>query len=199
MGRIAGVSPEETRERLVDAAADVFERRGYEKTTVAEVASEAGVSTGAIYAHYANKAELLADALRCHGGRVTASLLPPGTRFDAVDVLVALAGRLANEEGADAALLAEALLASRRDTELSAVLVEALGEREEMMASVVADGQAKGVLSDEVSPTVAARFALMLGLGSMLIRRLDMPPVDHDDWLAFIHRLIGAFAKEDHQ
>ncbi|HKE75173.1 MAG TPA: helix-turn-helix domain-containing protein, partial [Acidimicrobiales bacterium] len=66
MGRIAGVTPEETRERLLDAAARVFELKGYEGATVAQIAREAGVSSGAIYAHYASKADLLADALRAH-------------------------------------------------------------------------------------------------------------------------------------
>ena len=42
MGRIAGVTPEETRERLLDAAARVFELKGYEGATVAQIAHEAG-------------------------------------------------------------------------------------------------------------------------------------------------------------
>lgn len=196
MGRIAGVTPEETKERLVDAAARVFELKGFEGATVAEIAREAGVTTGAIYAHYATKAELLVDAVRCHGERATSSLFPPGTRVDAAEVLVALGSRLASRDRADTALLAEALLGSRRDAELAQVLSKAIADREALMAAVIADGQAAGTLADDMSAAVAARFALMLGLGSLLASELDVPPVDPTEWTAFIHRLISTFTEE---
>ena len=64
MGRIAGVTAAETRERLLRAAADVFAERGYDGTRVADIAAAAGVSNGALYAHFASKADLLVAALR---------------------------------------------------------------------------------------------------------------------------------------
>jgi hypothetical protein len=48
MGRIAGVTAAETRERLLRAAADVFAERGYDGTRVADIAAAAGVSNGAL-------------------------------------------------------------------------------------------------------------------------------------------------------
>ena len=126
MGRIAGVTPEETRERLVDAAARVFELKGYEGATVALIAREAGVTAGAIYVHYASKAELLVDALRVHSERATASLLPTDRRPDAAAMLVALGSRLQRRDERSTALLTEAVLAARRDAELAQVLAAAL-------------------------------------------------------------------------
>ena len=72
MGRIAGVTAEETRERLLLAAADVFARRGYDGTRVADIAMAADVSSGALYAHFGSKAELLVAALRRHGRQLLA-------------------------------------------------------------------------------------------------------------------------------
>ena len=74
MGRIAGVTAAETRERLLRAAADVFAERGYDGTRVADIATAAGVSNGALYAHFPSKADLLVDALRTHGRRLLADL-----------------------------------------------------------------------------------------------------------------------------
>jgi AcrR family transcriptional regulator len=197
MGRIAGVTPEETRERLLDAAARVFELKGYEGATVASIAKEAGVSSGAIYAHYASKAELLVDALRAHRDRVTASLFGPGSQADAASVLVTLGTRLAAREDEPTGLLVEALLASRRDAELAQVLAAALREREQLMATLITDGQAAGELTEHVSPEAAARFGLMLGLGSMLVKVMDMDDIDPDEWTTFIRRLIDVFTKEN--
>ena len=60
-------------------------------------------------------------------------------------------------------------------------------------------GQTAGELTGDVSPEAAARFALMLGLGSMLVRTLDLPETDPADWTAFIRRVIGAFTEETNQ
>src|SRR5205814_4880168 len=49
---------EQTRERLLEAAASVFARRGYQQASVEEIAAEAGFTTGAVYSNFAGKEEL---------------------------------------------------------------------------------------------------------------------------------------------
>lgn len=48
----------ETRHRILDAAERVFQRTGVSRATLADIAAEAGVTRGAIYWHFANKADL---------------------------------------------------------------------------------------------------------------------------------------------
>ena len=47
-----------TREQLLSKALMVFSRKGYATTTLQDIASEAGVTRGAIYWHFKGKAEL---------------------------------------------------------------------------------------------------------------------------------------------
>jgi AcrR family transcriptional regulator len=47
-----------TRERLIEAAARVFARRGYHQATVDEIASEAGFTVGALYSNFSGKEAL---------------------------------------------------------------------------------------------------------------------------------------------
>jgi len=54
---------EETRQRILAAARRVFARRGVTRTTMEHVATDAGVTRGAIYWHFANKTALF-DAMR---------------------------------------------------------------------------------------------------------------------------------------
>lgn len=49
---------EQTRDRLLDAAAKVFARRGYHQAGVEEIAAEGGYSTGAVYSNFSGKEEL---------------------------------------------------------------------------------------------------------------------------------------------
>lgn len=48
----------ETRERLLDAALEVFGERGVSRPSLSEVAELAGVTRGAVYGHFCNKADL---------------------------------------------------------------------------------------------------------------------------------------------
>lgn len=49
----------ETRQGIIDASVRVFARQGVAKASLTDIASEAGVTRGAIYWHFANKADLL--------------------------------------------------------------------------------------------------------------------------------------------
>lgn len=51
-----------TRAAVLAAAKTLFEHHGYEAVTLRQVAAEAGMSTGSIFAHVADKAELFEAA-----------------------------------------------------------------------------------------------------------------------------------------
>jgi AcrR family transcriptional regulator len=55
---------EETRERVLAAAAALFERGGFDRSSVAAIAAEAGVSEETVYAHFGNKRTLLGELVR---------------------------------------------------------------------------------------------------------------------------------------
>ena len=48
----------DTRDRILDAAEDVFYDKGYSNTTLNEIAEAASVTRGAIYWHFKNKEDL---------------------------------------------------------------------------------------------------------------------------------------------
>jgi AcrR family transcriptional regulator len=56
---MATAKAEETRARILDAALRLFQRKGFAETTMRDVASEAGVATGAAYYYYRSKEELV--------------------------------------------------------------------------------------------------------------------------------------------
>ncbi|MHB8241077.1 MAG: TetR/AcrR family transcriptional regulator [Solirubrobacteraceae bacterium] len=56
----------ETRARLLEAAASVYARRGFNGATLEEVAAEAGFTKGAVYAHFGSKENLLLALMEEH-------------------------------------------------------------------------------------------------------------------------------------
>ena len=64
MARRTKEEAEETRRLLLKTALRLFSKHGLHKTTLAQIAKEAGVTRGAIYWHFKDKMEML-DALFC--------------------------------------------------------------------------------------------------------------------------------------
>ncbi|SHJ43205.1 transcriptional regulator, TetR family [Clostridium amylolyticum] len=54
----------EKKQRILDAAISVFIEKGFEETSMREIASAAGLTTGAIYHHFKNKDELFYHAVK---------------------------------------------------------------------------------------------------------------------------------------
>ncbi|MFI1734576.1 ScbR family autoregulator-binding transcription factor [Streptomyces acidicola] len=52
-----------TRRNILEAAAKVFEERGYQAATIAEILSTAGVTKGAMYFHFSSKEQLALGVL----------------------------------------------------------------------------------------------------------------------------------------
>lgn len=56
---MAQVKKVEVRQALLDSAFRLFSRKGYQDTTLAQIASEAGVSTANVYVYFKSKLEML--------------------------------------------------------------------------------------------------------------------------------------------
>ncbi|MGH3237313.1 MAG: TetR family transcriptional regulator [Streptosporangiaceae bacterium] len=193
MGRIAGVTAAETRERLLRAAADVFARRGYDGTRVADIATAADVSNGALYAHFGSKAELLVAALRAHGRRLLAEVLAADPGRPITDLLLLVGRRLPRRRDGRGYLIVEALVAARRDEDVARPMRDYVGERADSIAELVRAAQAGGEIDPALSPGALAHFCFLLAMGSALVTP-DLHAVDEDEWAALLTRVITAVA-----
>ena len=63
-------SRQQTRRRLLDAAARVFAKRGYRGASVEEISSEAGYTIGALYSNFSGKEEVLLALLEQRVARI---------------------------------------------------------------------------------------------------------------------------------
>ena len=193
MGRIAGVTAAETRERLLRAAADVFAERGYDGTRVADIAAAAGVSNGALYAHFPSKADLLVDALRTHGRRLLADLFAADPDRSITDLLLAIGRWLPRRRDPSGYLIVEALVAARRDQDVALPMRDYVGERADWLSGLVRLAQAGGELDPALSPNALAHFCLLLAMGSALVPP-SLHAVGDDEWAALLARLAAALA-----
>ncbi|HZU65008.1 MAG TPA: helix-turn-helix domain-containing protein [Novosphingobium sp.] len=68
-------SQEQTRQRLIDAARELFRRDGFAATSIDRIAEAAGYSKGAVYSNFACKEEIFLAALQAEGAQSMAKLL----------------------------------------------------------------------------------------------------------------------------
>ncbi|MFC8828394.1 TetR/AcrR family transcriptional regulator [Streptomyces sp. NPDC057137] len=64
MPRLTDARKRLRRTQIAEAAVRCFSRNGLERTSIADITTESGLSTGSIYAHYRNKADLVQAAAR---------------------------------------------------------------------------------------------------------------------------------------
>ncbi|MBV9256109.1 MAG: TetR/AcrR family transcriptional regulator [Actinobacteria bacterium] len=192
MGRKAGVTAEQTRAELLAAAARVFALKGYDGASIADICNEAGLSTGPVYAHYGSKAELFVAVLEAHGHGQYRELIGSGQVTDVADFLTQAGSTYDRRPAADAALVIEAIVASKRDPEVAALVSSWLTSGEELLAATIKQAQDAGVLDDRVRPETISRLATMLALGSFLTAALDVDKLDHDDWARLIALLVDS-------
>src|SRR5689334_12109307 len=55
---------EATRQRVLDAARDLFDSHGYQGTTIREIARLAQVSVGSVFTTFASKGEILSEVMQ---------------------------------------------------------------------------------------------------------------------------------------
>ena len=191
MGRKAGVAAGETKAVLLEAAAKVFARRGYDGASISEITSEAGLTSGAIYAHYASKAELFNATLEAYAERDLDQLLGK-SGVGVADGIAAIGATFDHREETEASLLISAIVAARNDDEVASLLQRGLAEREKLFRTLIASAQDSGAVSTGLSAEAISRFCLMVGMGSLVVEGLGLDPPGHEEWKALIERLVDS-------
>ncbi len=98
-----GDKRQRTRATLLEAARELIRENGYERTTLEEVASRAGMTTGAIYGNFKNRDELFVALGDAYWAPVIPRI-PPGATFAEAMRAMASATLAAADERAPAAI-----------------------------------------------------------------------------------------------
>lgn len=79
------LAKQRTRERVLAAARRLFSERGYEGATIRDIAQAAGMSTGAVFASFADKSELFEEILTADYEVIYAQMIQAARNARTVD------------------------------------------------------------------------------------------------------------------
>ncbi|HET6950857.1 MAG TPA: TetR/AcrR family transcriptional regulator [Acidimicrobiales bacterium] len=198
-----------TRDRLLWAAYELLITRGYDATTVQAVARRAGLTTGAIYANFGGKQDLMAQAVLDEWYRTERASLDQYLAVHAPGDLAALAEGVEALADAFTMLLAHHIAAPpapehRLLTEVTgAIIREDLSESpllvsvrliEQLTRTSVENGKAKGTISQDLSTDALVAVIVNVYLGAITSKSLGLPQPDLADTLQVLKAANSGYA-----
>ncbi|MEW1655111.1 MULTISPECIES: TetR family transcriptional regulator [unclassified Streptomyces] len=170
-----------TRQLLLDAASELFAERGYERATVRDIASRAGVNQALLFRYFGSKKALLGEVM-ARGGHEQLRTTPAERLFE-----VALRGMLADGGGPDADRSLKVCLRSIGGSDEIAEALRGLGdEYAEVLATLsrAGDGALRGDL--------ALSWLLGIGLMRVVVGKEPLASADPDTVVQLVGQALGA-------
>lgn len=195
-GKIRTNDPEGMRARILDAAAELFQARGYHDTSVQDVKRLAGVSSGAFHHHFESKKALglavvherVSDALRAAwlGPVLAAPTAADGVR----EAMRAIGGELREQgfvRGCPVNNLAVELAFS--DADFRDALQAIFADWQDGIAARIAAGPMPPAFAGG-SPADLARFIVAAYSGAMTMAKAEQSPAPLDATTAILVQLL---------
>lgn len=187
---------EETRRRVLDAAAHAFAARGFEATTLDDVAAAAGLTKGAIYSSFRGKDELILALME---QRIAERMRAAGDAFaearDAEGGVQDAGARLIEAVHSDREwqrLFIEYWSRAMRDPPMREQLAERRRELRDLIARAIEGAARERGLSLAAPPEQLAVVILALSNGLAIEAQIDPEAVPPDLFGWVLGRLAGS-------
>ena len=169
-----------TRQRIIAAAAPLFNQRGFEGCSMQDVMEAANLEKGGIYRHFANKEELaaacfefsFAEAMRSRSGEV--DHIP--NAVDQLRYLVERFVRASSTVPGGCPLMNTAIDADDGNAHLRKLALRGLRDWRSRLVRIVKGGIARGEIRPETDPVRIANVLVALLEGSLMISRMEKSP-----------------------
>ena len=183
---------EETRSHILDVAGEMFARRGYDATSVADICDGAGVTKGAFYHHFESKQAVFLELrdrwLAPLEVQLALTRAAGETVPEALQRVSAMTQAIFEAAGDDQRqqVFLELLSAARHDATILPALLAPTRKYCELFSHLIEAGLKEGTLR-KVDCELAAQALVSLGLGLIMQSLLDPRG---SDWGAISSRAI---------
>jgi AcrR family transcriptional regulator len=199
MPRVTNEHLEARRRQILDAAVACFAREGFHRTTIPDIAREAGLSTGAMYGYFESKDELIDAIAEERHARERAVLATARDAPDPRDALQALAaeflGSLSDpDEQLQRRIGIQVWAEALRNPAILALVRRGVSAPHAELTRVVRAAQQRGEFPSDVDPGAAARVMISVFYGLVLQQAWD-ETVDVEAYLDAVRAIIEAMTR----
>ncbi|MGW5211311.1 TetR/AcrR family transcriptional regulator [Streptomyces sp. NPDC004051] len=189
------------RRHIINAAAELFAAKGFERTTTAEICKAAGMSAGNLFHYFPNKRAIFHAVFEDDEGdgatkaeRLAAARTaddPWAALLDTVDLLAAPA-----MEPLVPALVMEAMVQAYRDPELEALLSRDNDEEQSTIVTLLHNAAAAGQIDPALDPDGTAAWVMAL-VAALYTSAATDPSFDPAAQLPTLRLILHRFLRPD--
>jgi AcrR family transcriptional regulator len=180
MPRISKEREAAVRSRIFEAAISVFEQRGFARASMAAIATEAGLSSGAIYTYFGSKEELFLAAfgslVEAQEQALTEAIAGTSVTSEAIDLAVEYMANVATSggdfRGAGANFLLHAWATAEENEALRAMLLRRREQASALARTTIDAAIARGELASDLD-TDGLALAITSLLDGLFLQRAE--------------------------
>lgn len=188
-----------TTERLLQAAAKEFVENGFDAARVSAIARRAGLTSGAVYARWPTKSDVMVAALDHIFERILPEYKLKDSGADglrAEEMVETLGATLLNaDESRD--VLVQVFGSARNNDRIRECLLQYLNQDAQQLTAIVDEGKQSGFVDSELSTAAISLMCQAVGIGVHLLVSTGLDeryiPTD-EEWNRFISTLVKATA-----
>lgn len=189
-----------TETRIIQAALEIFVRKGYHGTSILEITNKVGVTKGALYAHFSSKGELLLKIIdefksRFIGGMISALEDCSGNALDRIHGIISFNSKFALENQDLCVFLTFLTSELNADVDFEPALKGTYTEYKKIISEIIGQGIRQGLFKKELDPDIAALTFMALHDGVLHQWVLNRYHVDGELYVRtfreiFLHGLV---------
>ena len=168
---------EQTRQSIVEKAAPLFNQRGFEGCSMADIMEATGLEKGGVYRHFSSKEELAAEVFRyAMKTALEARSIADRPELDAIAKLRLMVDRFVTVPSplpGGCPLLNAAIDTDDGNPLLRTLVQDALAKWKGRIRKIVEQGIADGQISRSVDPQSIANLIISTLEGALMITRLE--------------------------
>ena len=186
---------EQTRQRIIDAAMQLFARKGFHHTSIADLAQAAGLTKGALYHHFENKGALLYAVLQAMREiwreEVVRDVLKARNSLDRLIVLFENHARLIREREMFCLMLSSLVMEMDGvDEGFMAALREIYADLTLFIQRIIEKGQRTGEVRCDLDARLTALNIVGMLEGNNIPWMLNRGQIDYGEMMRSVERIL---------
>jgi len=182
----------EAKSRVIKAAAGLFSKNGYHDTTMDDIASELGVSRGAIYLYFESKEAILQEIFLLNQKSLRFMLEQYGDEPDPLTMAEKLFDKITECKRARMPIHFEMVSIAAYDDAVRKMMLEDNERYLEVTQAFVQHHMDKGNIRKDIDPRILANLIISLTVGSMEKMIIGADPAKvRESWSVALAVLLG--------
>lgn len=178
----------DTETKIIQAALELFVRKGYHGTSIQDITEKVGLTKGALYAHFRSKGDLLLRIIeefksRFIGGMIAELETKEGTALDRIHRVITFNSRFALENQHLCVFLTFLTTELNADVDFEPALKATYLEYRRVISDIIRMGIRQGLFKKELDPNIAALTFMALHDGVLHQWVLNRNHVDGEKYV----------------